>query len=392
MHKPFDTTDLEILEALAIHGPRNITEASRKLHIPAETVRKRINRLSSQTFLRFHASVHHANLGLEEALVFAEAIPGYESALLDALRIDDFWTFLSRCYGTFEGCVGKYAIPNGSQTTFEHFIAELERIGLSRRTQIFWSTSFHPVQSKQKWFNPKTRTWDFDWDGWAKEIKTESSNLPLALAEPKAFRIMADEIDVFILKEVEKDATTSFKRIAKRLNTSPQLVRYHYYGHVMARNLLEGFEVTALHFGNDSVPVFFTFGFDEERNLARFASSLLDKPFVTGLSKTMGKNQISGHLYFPRSEFRPFLDIISKLVRNGFLKDYQYAIQDSATSLRETIPYQFFKEGKWIHNEERYINLLNKHLTKTSLTEGIAPLKSFSRTRENKTKAIDTGL
>ena len=383
MHKPFDMVDLEVLEALAIYGPRNVTGVSRKLHMPAETLRKKIKRLYSQTFLRFHASIYYANLGLSKGVVFAEAVPGYENALLDAFKINDFWTFLSRCYGMFEGCVGMFAVPDGSRSAFEHFVDELERTGLSKRSQIFWSTSFCQVQSKRTWFNPKTKTWRFDWDKWIQEIETMNTNLPHSLAEPGAFPVKADEIDVFILKELEKDATVSFRRLAKRLNISPQLARYHYYNHLIGRDLLQGFEVSVFHFGNDSESAFCVFSFKGEQDLARFASSLLDKPFVRTLGKILGKNQLYAYLYFPRSEFRGFLGILSKLVRSGFLKDYQYAIQDLSSSVRETIPYQCFKKGRWVYDDERYINILNKFLTETPLAENVAAVRPTSEPRED---------
>jgi len=383
MYKPFDMVDLKVLEALATYGPRNVTEVSRKLRMPAETLRKKLKRLNSQTFLRFNINVYHANLGLRKAVVFAEAVPGYENALLDALKINDFWMFLSRCYGMFEGCVGIFAVPDGSRSAFEHFISELERIGLSRKTQIFWSTCFYSVQSKCKWFNPETKTWNFDWDGWVQETETENTNLPYALVEPKAFPVKADEIDVYILKELEKDATISFKSLAERLGLSPQLVRYHFYNHLIERGLLESFEVTVFHFGRDSEFSFFIFSFDEEEKLARFASSLLDKPFAKALGKILGKNQLYGYLYFPRSEFRRFLEILSKLVRSGFLKDYQYVTQDSTSSIRETIPYQCFKKGKWVYDHERYINILNKFLGDTPSVENNAALRPTSELKED---------
>jgi DNA-binding Lrp family transcriptional regulator len=383
MHKPFDMVDLKVFEALATYGPRNVTEVSRKLHMPAETLRKKLKRLNSQTFLRFNVNVYHANLGLRKAVVFAEAVPGYENTLVDALKINDFWIFLSRCYGMFEGCVGLFVVPDGSRSAFEHFISELERIGLSKRPQIFWSTCFYSVQSKCKWFNLETKTWNFDWDEWVQEIKTENTNLPHVLTEPKAFPVRADEIDVFILKELEKDATISFKRLAKRLSLSPQLVRFHYYNHIIGRGLLESFDVTVFHFGKDSEFSFFTFSFDEEEKLARFAYSLLDKPFVKVLGKILGKNQLYGYLYFPRSEFRGFLRILSGLVRSGFLKDYQYAIQDFASSIRETIPFQCFKKGKWVYDHERYINILNKFSEDALSVENNAALRLASKLKED---------
>jgi DNA-binding Lrp family transcriptional regulator len=383
MHKPFDMVDLKVLEALAAYGPRNVAELSRKLGMPAETLRKKLRRLDSQTFLRFNANVYYANLGLRKALVLAEAATGYEKALLDAFKIDDFWMFLSRCYGMFEGCVGIFTVPEESRSAFELFISELERIGLSKRSQILWSTWSYSAQSKSKWFNPETRTWNFDWDGWVQEIETENTNLSLLLAEPKAFQVKADEIDVFILKELEKDATVSFKHLAKRLDISPQLVRYHYYSHLVDRNLLDSFEVTVFHFGSDSESAFFTFSFAEEQDLVKFASSLLEKPFVTSLGKILDKNQLYGHLYLPRTEFRRFLDILSGFVRSGFLKDYQYAIQDLSSSLRQTIPHQCFKEGRWIYDHERYTNILNKFSGSTRSAESNAAPRLVSKQKED---------
>jgi DNA-binding Lrp family transcriptional regulator len=387
VHKPFDMVDLKVLEALAVYGPRNVTAVSRRLHMPAETLRKKLRRLNSQTFLRFNVNICDANLGLVKAVVFAEAVPGYESALLDALKINDFWVFLSRCYGVFEGCVGIFDVPYRSRDLFEHFISELERTGLSRRCRIFWSTCFFSTQSRNRWFNPETNAWDFDWDGWLQEIKTESRDLPCALVEPEAFPVKADETDVFILKELEKDAIISFRRLAKRLSLSPQLVRYHYYNHILGKELLEGFEVTAFYFGKDSEFSLFTFSFDEEEKLARFASSLLDKPFVKAVGKILGENQLFGYLCFPRSELRRFLEILSGLVRSSFLKDYQYVIQDSASSIRESIPYQCFKEGRWVYNHERHINILNKFLQNTPLAESAAALRPASTLREDTTSS-----
>jgi len=383
MQKPFEMVDLKMLEALATYGPRNVTEVSRRLCMPAETLRKRLKRLNSQTFLRFNANVYHANLGLGKAVIFAQAVPGYENVLLDALKINDFWIFLSRCYGMFEGCVGIFTVPDGNQSAFEHFISELERTGLSRRCQIFWSTCFYAVQSRCKWFNQETKTWNFDWDGWVQEIETENTDLPYALVEPKAFPVKADEIDVFILKELEKDATISFKSLAKRLDLSPQLARYHYYNHIMGKDLLESFNATVPYFGEDSEFSFFTISFNEEEKLTRFASSLMDKPFVKALSKILGKNQLYAYLYFPRSEFRGFLEVLSGLVRSGFLKDYQYVTQDFASSIRQTIPYQCFEKGKWVYDHERYMNILNRFLGDTPLIENAAALKPTSELKED---------
>jgi DNA-binding Lrp family transcriptional regulator len=368
MRKPFDVIDLKVFEALATYSPRNVTEVSRKLCIPAETLRKRLRRLNSDTFLRFHINVYHTNLGLRKAVVFAEAVPGYENVLFDALKINEFWIFLSRGYGMFEGCVGIFTVPVESCSLFEHFIHELERIGLTRRIQIFWSTCFQSVNSKCEWFDKEARKWNFDWEKWIQEIENENVNLPYTLVDPKGFPIRADAVDMFILKELEKDARISFRSLADKLGISPQLVRYHYYDHVINRGLLESFEVTVFHFGREvSEFLFFIFSFDEWEKLAKFASSLLDKPFAKALGKILGKNDLYAYLYLPRSEFRRFVDALSKLVRQGFLRHYQYVIQDLTKTLRATFPYQCFRDGKWMYDHEGYMENLHRLLEESQL-------------------------
>lgn len=379
MHKSFDLIDLKILEALAIYGPRNVTDVSRKLHMPAETLRKRIKRLYTQTFLRFNINVHYTNLGLRRTVLFAEAVPGYENILFDALKINDFWIFVSRCYGMFEGCVGIFTVPSENCDQFEHFVGELERIGLARKTQIFWSTCFYSVHSRCKWFNQKRKMWNFDWDEWVQEIRNEGTNLPYTLAHTETPSVKVDEIDVLILKELEKDATISFKKLGEKLGISPQLASYHFHNHLIGINLLRSFEVSAFHFGKDSEFSFFIFNFDEQQKLAKFASSLIDKPFVKALGKILNGNALYAYLYFPRGEFRRFLDVSSKLVRNGFLKSYQYVIQDLANSSRATIPFQCFKNGKWLYDHRRYIKILHKFVKEKPLINSQHSLQIRSR-------------
>ena len=368
MHKRLDLLDLKAIEALATYGPRNLSEVSRKLQVPAETLRKRIRRIHLRTFLRFNVNVCHSNLGLVTGVVFAEAVPGYENALVDALKINDFWIFLCRGYGMFEGCFGIFPIPKGRLEQFEYFIDEIRRLGLARRIQVFWTSFFHPSPSLSKWFDEKTKSWNFDWERWVQEVKSANVNSIHFLGTPEV-SVKADETDVLLIKELEKDATISLKKLAEKLGMSPQLVGYHYHKHVLGRRLLESFRVTVFHFGEDSEFSYFIFKFTEPEKLANFASTLLDKPFVKTLGKIIGENKLYACLYFPRSEFRPFLEALSRLIREGFLESYLYIIQDLSSSAREIIPYQCFKKGKWIYDHKRYVHILHKFVTEKKLID-----------------------
>ena len=365
MPQKLSFVDLKILESLAIYGPRNLTKVAKKLGMPPETLHKRFRRLRSQIFLRTHANLYHTNLGLRKAVVFAEAVPGYENLLFECLKQNDFWIAIARCYGMFEGCVSVFTIPKESCRKFEEFLREIKQLGVAKEIHFYWSTCFHSVHSRCNWFDLKSGTWVFKWENWINEIKNQQTKLPHTLVEPKDFPVLADKTDVLILKELEKDATISFENLAKSIGISPQLVRYHFYKHIVERGLLESFEVTVFHFGREASDFFFfVFWFDSFEKLAKFASSLLDKPFVKGLGKILGENALFGYLYLPRSEFRKFLGVLSKLIGNGFLKSYRYAIQDLEASSRQTISYEYFKDRKWIYNHEKHLKKLRNLIQK----------------------------
>lgn len=354
-------SDLRILEDLAIYGPRNVSEVARKLGIPAETLRKKLKRLRSQIFLRTHVNIYHTNLGLKKAVVLAEAIPGYEDLLFNCLKQNGFWIAIARCYGMFEGCVSVFTIPKDYLSEFEQFLNQIKRLGVAKNVEVFWSTCFHSVNSRSMWFNKQLGYWNFQWDNWIEEIKNEQTKLPYTLVDPKDFPILGDEIDILMLKELEKDATIKTIRLAEMLKISPQLARYHFHEHLFGRGLIESFEVTAFHFGRETSDFyFFIFSFDNHEKLAKFASSLLDKPIAKALGKILGKNALYGYIYLPRSEFRNFLKALSKLVKTGFLDSYRYVIQDFENSSRQTISYEYFKNGSWIYDHKKHMeNLQN---------------------------------
>jgi DNA-binding Lrp family transcriptional regulator len=217
------------------------------------------------------------------------------------------------------------------------------------------------VNARCNWFDEQSGYWKFEWESWIEEIKNENTKLPYTLIDPKDFPVLGDETDLLMLKELEKDATIKTARLAKILGISPQLARYHFRKHIIGKGLIENFEITALHFGRETSEFyFFIFDFGDYEKLAKFASSLLDKPFAKAVGKILGKNALYGYIYLPRSEFRNFLKALSKLVKTGFLESYRYVIQDFENSSRQTISYEYFKNGSWIYDHKKHMeNLQN---------------------------------
>jgi len=373
MQKRFDLLDVRILEGLGIYGPRNITSLARKLGVPAETLRKRMKRvIHSRHFFQTHVNIYHTNLGLKKVMVFAEAIPGYEDLLFESLKINDFWIYLSRYYGMHEGCVGIYTVPRDHCTDFEQFLGELERLEVARKVDLYWSTCFQSVNLKCNWFDSASKSWNFQWDKWVEEIPTKTTHLPFTLVDPPDFVVEGDKTDVLILKELEKDATVSFVKLAKILGISPQLVRYHFYEHIIKRKLIEGFQISVLPFDRAiSDRFFFIFEFGNGEKLAKFAMSLMDKPFAYTLGKILVKNALMANLYMPKAEFRKFIDVLSRLIKAGLLQSYFYVIQDLNKTLRQTISYEYFEDGSWIYEHEKHIKSLQDLVKHRKLEQSI---------------------
>lgn len=361
MHDKLDSVDIKILAGLAEYGPRNVKRLARELDIPRGTVLSRIERLSSSFYLRLLTTVYHTNLGMKKAVVFAEATPGEEDLLFKCMRLNDFYIYLSRCFGVFEGCLGIYVIPKEHTTEFEQFLAELKKTGVAQDIQIQWSTCFHTVNLTGKWFDNNSQTWTFPWNKWLEEIPSKKSELPYTLTDPDSFTLRADQTDLFIVKELEQDATISLADMARKLGTTLQNIRYHYESHVVKHGLVETFQVAILPFERStSDMLFFVFRFNTTEKMAKFAQSLLDKPFVNIVGKVLGKNTLVSQLCLPRLEFRNFVDALSKLARDGFLQSYYYLFQDLRVGKwsRRTIPYQFFKNGSWAYDHNEHVKSL----------------------------------
>jgi DNA-binding Lrp family transcriptional regulator len=375
MRNKLDIIDVKILEDLAKYGPRNITKVAKKLDIPRGTVLSRIKRMSSSFYLRLLTNVYHTNLGMRKVIVFAKATLGQEHLLFNCMKVNQFYIYISRCYGMFEGCVAVYVVPKEHTKKFEHFLLEIRKLGVAKDIKILWSTCLSTVNLTRNWFDSVSETWVFPWDKWLEEISSKENELPYKLKDPESFTLKADETDLFILKELEKNATIRLTAIAKKFGTTLQNIRYHYENHVIKHGLIEAFQIAILPFERTtSNMLFFAFRFDSKEKMGKFARSLLDKPFANMVGKVLGENVLVAQVYLPRVEFRNFVDALSKLVKEGFLQSYEYVLQDlrSGKWSRETIPYQFFKNGSWLYDHSRHIknlhDLFNKHTRVDILT------------------------
>ncbi len=358
MRKRLDSFDIKILEAIGVHGPRNISKLARELKMPIPTVRDRLKALKSHFSLLLQAKVYHTFVGLKKAFLFARATPGYAKLLWEALRAHGYWLYLTARYDEPESFYGIYSVPADHAEEFEQFASQIKKLQIAQSIDLFWSTCIHEVSLTDNWYDNKSEKWVFKWNEWIKDIETQGTSLPPTLMEPESYPQKADKIDIIILKELHKNAECTLSRIAELASTSPQRVRYHFENHVVARDLIEGYTAFLPHFEMVSESYCFRFDFHDEKNMAKFALSFEDKPFVRSIGKVIGKNSLLIHIYLPREEFRGLTDSLSTLIRNGAVKSYDYVIEDLTRKQAQTIPYRFFRDKSWIYDHEEYMKKL----------------------------------
>lgn len=356
------SVDVKVLEGLALYGPRNISRVAAQLNMPLGTLRYRINYLRSHFSLHFSGSVYHTNIGLRKVVVFAESNPGYEELLYQCLKSNDYWLYVSQCFGAPKS-VAIYGIPVGKEKEFEEFLSELQGADQICDVRFFWSTSFQTVNTTNTWFDNASEVWTFPWDSWLKEVMTAKEELPYTLKDPDDYPQKADWVDIIILKELEKDCTVKLQEIAKKIGLSLQGVKYHFENHVIQEKMFEGHQIVAYHYREFSGETYyFRFVFKNYESFAKFTSSLLNKPFVRAAGKIYGQNQLFVQIYLPRQQLTNFIETLSKLIKAGFLNTYEYAIQDLTKRERQTISYEFFTDNHWVYNHKKYLERLQSTL------------------------------
>lgn len=358
------STDVKVLEGLALYGPRNISKLADAINMPSATLRRRINYLRSHFSLLLLGTLYHTHIGLRKVLVFAESKPGYEELLYDCLRSNDYWLYVSPCVGAPK-CLAIYGIPAGREKEFEEFLNRLEELDSVCSVKFFWSTCFQNINVTSAWFDNASEEWVFPWDLWLKEVLTKKGELPYTLKDPDDYPQKADWIDIMILKEMEKNCKIKLKEIAKMLGISLQRVKYHFRNHVIEEKMFEGPQIVAEHYkGLLADTYYFRFVFKNYENFVSFACSLMDKPFVRVMGKAYGKNQLFIQVYLPRQQLGNFIETLSKLVRIGFLDTYEYVIQDLAKTARQTISYEYFKDNNWEYDHKKYLENMQATLKK----------------------------
>ncbi|MFQ6086806.1 MAG: hypothetical protein ACE5OV_02170 [Candidatus Bathyarchaeia archaeon] len=359
--KILDPTNAKILAGLGKFGPRNISFLARSVKLPATTVAFRIKKLTKKGYLQVRTNLDHPKLGLMKAVLIADSTGGLEDKLREAIESIGYWTYITKCYGKFNGIYTLFAFPNEHKDKLETYLREVVRCKAMSSYAFFWTTNLCEVPPNFDWFDFKSKAWKFPWRQWINEVLEASEKLPKRLVEPEKYHIMVDKTDLFLLKELEKDAFVEFTKIANTLGMSPQGVRYRYYKHVMKHGLIADYGIAIFPYPllvSDMCS--FIVRFQNEEALAKFSNTLSNKPFIINYGKIIGRNLLLIHSYTPKTEFPNFINALNSLVKRNLITDFFHVNLDITSFKRQTVSYEFFRDKSWTFNYDDKLKRLTE--------------------------------
>ena len=349
--KMLDPVNAKIIEALGKDDPRNLLALAKKIGLPPTTVTFRVKKLIQKGFLNIKAKTNSHKLGLMKAVLFAHTNHGHTEILLKAIENTGYWTYTAKCYGKFNGLYAVFSFPFECKAALEEYLERAEQLGALSNYELFWITNIFEVAPSFSQFDFKRKAWNFAWQDWLHEIMNSSTHLPERLKDPKSYEINADYIDLLILKELEKDGLRDFTELSKVAKLTPQAIRHRFHQHILKRNLITEFELATLPYPLQvSDLCAFVFSFKNESAMAKFANSLIDKPFVLSRAKVIGRNSLVVHFYVPKVEFSNLIESLNLLATKDIIEDFHYVSLDVASFRRQTVSYEFFQNGRWTYN------------------------------------------
>ena len=344
-----DYKDLQIIEGLSKYTPRNILKISREIGIPESTIRYRIRTLIKRGVLRLYTNVYHTNIGLKKHVVFTKYNPIYKDDIYNLINAYSP-IYMLKVYSGAIGSFSVHIIPPNLSNDLEKYFKELVKLDVIHDYKVYHSTCFHNINPITDWFDIISGNWIFGWDTLIEDIQDEESKLPITLKDPNDFPILADRLDINILRLLELDPTITYTAIAKKLDTTPQNIKYHYEEHIVKNFLIEDFDIQIRRFNpRTSTLVIGLLNFTSMDMLAKAANAFERRAFSEILGKILGRESLLGIFYLPNNELWRLVDSLNDMVKVGILKYYEVFFSPlSERGKAYTIPYQYFADDHWM--------------------------------------------
>lgn len=372
-----DKDNIRIISALNEHGPRNLQLIARELKIPYPTLYSRVARLEEENVLHIWCNPNYSRIGLSRGMVLADPLPGKELVVREALRIPNYWIRLMRCMGECNGYYSLHAVPTLHVREFEEYIEQFVPLGLASSSRVYWLEDQHTFIPNFEYYDLDSRMWKFPWATWANllaRVSDDSTIKERSLSDPRA--VSFDSRDLYVVKELYKDATVKLAEIARSFGITLPAAKYRFES-VMKKGLVQEYVFDILPYAPEMSELYeVRLDFKNENALKSSSRKLARLPFVLSFSKFRALTSLAVRIYLPRGEMNNLITMLSLLVREGILTNFTYLWLESLTLKSQTFSFEKYREGTgWDYDNSEYNNALQNLLS--SVSESVFSETSF---------------
>ncbi len=362
-----DEENIKIIETMKQYGPRNLQQIARRSKLPYTTVYGRVAKLQSLNALRSYAHLSYSRIRLARAMVLARPFPGKETLVRDALKVPGWWLRIARCMGEPNGYYSLHAVPIPNQQDFRLYLDQLVSRGVIKDYQLFWlGDSYSPLPNFE-YYDPKERSWRFEWREWAQAIKSSKGG---DVKKPSSTRDSFDKKDLIILKELTQDARVTLASLSKLLGMTLPATKYR-FDRLIEQGFVADYVISLLPFIPElSELCEIRLDFPSESLMRSTERVLAKTPFVLTIVPIIGLNSLTARVYIPRQEITNLVNFLSFLAREEILAGYSYVQLDPATQLSQSFPFKIYVDGSgWPYDNRDYLQTVTNLVSKWSKTE-----------------------
>jgi DNA-binding Lrp family transcriptional regulator len=353
-----DPGNIKIVTAMRKYGLRNLQLISDKTNIPRPTVHARVSKLEKEGLLRTWIHPDYAKLGLVRAMVLLSTKPGRELLAPEALRIPGYWLRLIRCMGEYNGYYSTHAIPAEKRWDFEQYLEKIVSSGIASEYRLFWLGEAKSPLPDFSHYDPKKRTWTFEWQEWLEAMAAKPVLTP---RKEHSVRGTFDKKDLIILKELVKDGRTKLTHLSELLNMTVPAVKYR-FDNLARSGFIREYVIDMLPFAPEISDLYeIVLDFKSREGLSHGEKVLATLPMVMTLSQIEGTNSTSVRMYLPRTQMNNLLTMLSALSRTGVLTGFTYVLLDPMTIRTQTFSYKTYDDSTgWYYDNLEYFEQLRK--------------------------------
>ncbi len=356
--KQLDPINIKILSSMWTHGPRNLLEISRRTQIPFTSVYHRVAKLEAKTGRVAYVIPETSRFGLVRVVVLASAARGYEAAANEALKLPNLWRFINSCEGSYTA-LSAHAVPSKYLRHFKRYLRTITEKGVITKLKIICTGEMRPNFPNFQYYDPRTKQWSFEWTEWLRGVQKQK--VEKTIEDPQSYRMLFDQKDLLIVKELEKNARRPLADLSPLLRMSVAAVKYRY-------DKLSNSGLTARYaFDVHAFPVEISayheilLDFASSKKMNSFYSFLRQLPFVLSVAKVLKRNSLLVRTYIPETQLMNMFTFFSSLTKSDFLTSYGSVRLNFAGRETQTISYELYNDKSgWTLDLGECISKLSK--------------------------------